>query len=111
MSSMMALIFAMRIKAYKKAAMYVDDDNNATDLEFETNADGCYLCGGGGRNYCNGVFEVVNETLVGAVVSCILLFIYILKLSLFELKNPGLIGNKKHHIDYSCGGIFLLNLT
>ena len=58
MSSMMALIFAMRIKAYKKAEMYVDDDNNAPDLKFETNDDGCYLCGGGGRNYYNGVFEV-----------------------------------------------------
>ena len=55
--------------------------------------------------------RLVNETLVGAVVSCILLLIYILKLSLFKLKSPGLIWNKKHHIDYSYGGIFLFNLT
>ena len=40
--------------------------------------------------------RLVNETLVVAVVNCILLFIYMLKLTLFESKNPGLIGNKKH---------------
>jgi len=32
MAFMMLLIFAKRIKAYKKAAIYADDDNNALDL-------------------------------------------------------------------------------
>jgi len=45
------------------------------------------------------------------MVSCILLFIYMLKLTLFESKNPGLIGNKKHQIDYIYGANSLFNLT
>ena len=55
--------------------------------------------------------RLMNETLVVAVVSCILLFIYMLKLTLFESKNPGLIGNKKHQIDYSYGGNSLFHLA
>jgi hypothetical protein len=43
-----------------------------------------------------GAFKFVNETLVFAVVTCILLFIYNLKLTLFEAPRPVLLEAPKH---------------
>ena len=40
--------------------------------------------------------KFINETLVFAVVTCILLFIYMLKLTLFESKRPILLAAPKH---------------
>jgi len=92
MALMMALIFARRIKAYKKAAIYADDDNNAPDLGLKPMPMSviCVVV----VVVVAGIIamdhlRLVNETLVVAVVSCILLFIYMLKLTLFESKNPG----------------------
>jgi hypothetical protein len=38
----------------------------------------------------------VNETLVFAVVTCVLLFIYMLKLTLFAKRSPVLLAGPKH---------------
>jgi hypothetical protein len=38
----------------------------------------------------------INETLVFAVVTCILLFIYMLKLTLFETRRPVLLAAPRH---------------
>jgi len=111
MASMMGLIFAKRVKAYEKAAIYADEEN-APDIGLRPIPMGVMfalvlLC-----IVIMANLRLVNETLVVAVVSCILLFIYMLKLTLFESKNPGLLGNnKKHQIDYSYGGNSLFNLT
>ncbi len=41
--------------------------------------------------------KFINETLVFAVVTCILLFIYMLKLTLFENRRPVLLAAPRHH--------------
>jgi len=111
MALMMALIFARRIKAYKKLVIYIDDDNNVPDLGLKPIPIGviCVLVVAG--IIAMAYLRLVYETLGVAVVSCTLLLIYMLKLTLFESKNPGLIGNKKHQIDYSYGWNSLFNLT
>ena len=103
MALMMVVIFARRIKAYKKAAIYADDDNNALDLGLKPMPMGviCVVVLVVLLLVVAGIIamdhlRLVNETLVVAVVSFILLFIYMLKITLFESKNPGMIGNKKH---------------
>jgi len=112
MASMMGLIFAKRVKAYEKAAIYADDDENAPDLGLKPIPMGAIFLVALIVIIVMANLRLVNETLVVAVVSCILLFIYMLKLTLFESKNPGLLGNnKKHQIDYSYGGNSLFNLT
>ena len=90
MSAMMLLIFAKRVKAYEKANVYGD--------EYETNYPGLppmamlllfilimtiilFLAN----------LKFVNETLVFSVVVCVLLFIYMLKLTLFETRGPHLL--------------------
>jgi len=90
MSAMMLLIFAKRVKAYEKANVYGD--------EYEANYPGLppmamlllfilimtiilFLAN----------LKFVNETLVFSVVVCILLFIYMLKLTLFETRGPHLL--------------------
>jgi len=111
MASMMGLIFAKRVKAYEKAAIYADDEN-APDLGLKPIPMGLMFVLALVTIIVMANLRLVNETLVVAVVSCILLFIYMLKLTLFESKNPGLLGNnKKHQIDYSYGGNSLFNLT
>ena len=40
----------------------------------------------------------VNETLVFAVVTCIILFIYMLKLTLFENRRPVLLAAPRHEM-------------
>jgi len=103
MSSMMMLIFAKRVKAYEKAAIYGDEGLEKAGVSPTTLA---------------GVFsfvflliiifallKLVNETLVCAVVTCILLFTYMLKITLFETQEPLL--NKKNKVDdYYAGSLF-----
>ena len=43
-------------------------------------------------------FKFVNETLVFAVVTCILVFIYMLKLTLFEPRRPVLLATPQHEL-------------
>jgi hypothetical protein len=44
------------------------------------------------------LLKFVNETLVFAVVTCVLLFIYMLKLTLFDNRRPVLLAAPKHEI-------------
>jgi hypothetical protein len=44
------------------------------------------------------VFKFVNETLVFAVVICILVFIYMLRLTLFEPRRPVLLATPQHEM-------------
>jgi len=94
MGSMMMLIFAKRVKAYEKAAIYQDEEDGPGQglppvvlaLFFIILLTGIIILAN---------LRLVNETLVFAVVTCILLFIYMLKLTLFESKSPALLGSKK----------------
>jgi len=110
MASMMILIFAKRVKAYEKASIYADDDNSP-DLGMPPLPMGILFVSVLIVVIVMALMRLVNETLVVAVVGCILLFIYMLKLTLFESKSPGMLGNKKHEIDYSFGGNSLFKMT
>lgn len=89
MGSMMMLIFAKRVKAYEKAAIYAHEEDGPGQgvppivlaLFFIILLTGIIILAN---------LRLVNETLVFAVVTCILLFIYMLKLTLFESKSPAL---------------------
>jgi len=82
MGAMMLLIFAKRVKAYEKESSYGGEINTHPGLP-PIALGVIFLC-----IYAVIVtlfsLRYVNETLVAAVVSCILLFIYMLKLTLFE---------------------------
>jgi hypothetical protein len=86
MGAMMLLVFAKRVKAYERAAMWGDEPGAPSP----------------GLPPCAmlmlfaivftvvvvlAALKFVNETLVFAVVTCILLFIYMLKLTLFESRK------------------------
>merc|ERR1712038_1144370 len=94
MGSMMMLIFAKRVKAYEKAAIYQDEEDGPGQglppivlaLFFIIVLTGIIILAN---------LRLVNETLVFAVVTCILLFTYMLKLTLFESKSPALLDSKK----------------
>lgn len=86
MGAMMLLVFAKRVKAYERAAMWGD----------EPGAPNPGLPPGAMLMLFAIVFTIivvlaalkfVNETLVFAVVACVLLFIYMLKLTLFESRK------------------------
>jgi len=86
MAAMMLLIFAKRVKAYEKASVYGDDIDQpypglppmAMILVFILIMTVILVLAN---------LKFVNETLVFAVVMCIVLFIYMLKLTLFERKS------------------------
>jgi hypothetical protein len=90
MAAMMLLIFAKRVKAYEKAHIYGDEFDAsypglppmAMVLVFGIILAAIILL---------ARLKLVNETLVFAVVTCILLFIYMLKLTLFENRGPNLL--------------------
>lgn len=87
MSAMMLLIFAKRVKAYERARVYEDEIEMqvpglppmAMVLLFVIIITVIVTLAN---------LKFVNETLVFAVVQCILLFIYMLKLTLFERQTP-----------------------
>lgn len=110
MSAMMCLLFVKRVKAYEKASIYADDEN-APNVGLAPLPMGIIFVTVLVIVIVMAILRLVNETLVVAVVVCILLFIYMLKLTLFESKTPVLLGNKKHQIDYSYGGNSLFKLT
>lgn len=103
MTAMMLLIVAKRVKAQQKSRMYGGDD----------------LGGTGAHRRMPGIppiamaiifvvilatiialakIQFINETLLFAVAACILLFIYMLKLTLFESKQPVLLAAPRHDI-------------
>ena len=89
MAGMMGLIFAKRVKVYEKAAIYADE-SEAPDLGLRPLPMAVIFVLVLVVVIVMAVMRLVNETLVVAVVSCILLFIYMLKLTLFESKNPAI---------------------
>jgi len=93
MGFMMLLVFAKRVKAYEKASIYGDE------MLAEVGMSPAVMVGLFAIIFILvivlAVLKFVNETLVFAVVSCILLFIYMLKITLFESKSPPLLGSKR----------------
>jgi uncharacterized membrane protein YhaH (DUF805 family) len=93
MAAMMLLVVAKRLKAAQKAKTYGDDTYRpgipplAMALIFVVII---------GIVVALAKFKFVNETLVFAVVTCILLFMYMLKLTLFESRRPVLLAAPRH---------------
>lgn len=83
MGAMMLLVFAKRVKAYERAAMW-GDEAGAPNPGLPP----CAMLLLFGIVFTVIVtlaaLKFVNETLVFSVVTCVLLFIYMLKLTLFE---------------------------
>jgi uncharacterized membrane protein YhaH (DUF805 family) len=93
MSAMMLLIVAKRLKAQQKARVYGEDQPMP----------GLRPCAMGilfvlflSTIVTLAKLKFINETLVFAVVTCILLFIYMLKLTLFETRRPILLAAPRH---------------
>ena len=97
MTAMLLLIIAKRLKAQQKARMYGDNHPVpglppfAMAIIFFVIM--CIILG-------LAKVKFINETLVFAVVTCILLFIYMLKLTLFESRRPILLAAPKHDMMY-----------
>ncbi len=104
MGTMMMLIFAKRVKAYEKAAIYGEEGMEQAGMS------PTIVAGGFGfvlfLIFILALLRLVNETLVCAVVVCILLFTYMLKITLFETQEPLLGRKKKKGSDYYGGGLY-----
>jgi uncharacterized membrane protein YhaH (DUF805 family) len=93
LTAMMLLIIAKRLKAQQKARMYGEDQSMpglppcAMAIIFFVVMIVIVTL---------AVLKFINETLVFAVVTCILLFIYMLKLTLFENRRPVLLAAPRH---------------
>jgi len=93
LTAMMLLVVAKRLKAQQKAKMYGDEHPlpglpplGMAIIFAVTMAVIVTLA----------KLKFINETLVFAVVTCILLFIYMLKLTLFENRRPVLLAAPRH---------------
>ena len=96
LTSMMLLIVAKRLKAAQKQRMYLQDEVSLPGLPPITML-AIYVC----IIVIITVmakFKFINETLVFAVVTCLLLFIYMLKLTLFDNRRPVLLAAARHDI-------------
>ena len=92
----MLLIVAKRLKAAQKQRMYLQDEVSLPGLPPITML-AIYVC----IIVIITVmakFKFINETLVFAVVTCLLLFIYMLKLTLFDNRRPVLLAAARHDI-------------
>eukprot|EP01082_Thalassiosira_pseudonana_P009479 g8409.t1 g8409 contig3:21366-23731(-) len=87
MGAMMLLVFAKRVKAYERAAMW-GDEPGAPNPGLPPMAMLMLFATVFTLIVVLATLKFVNETLVFAVVMCILLFIYMLKLTLFESRKP-----------------------
>mmetsp|Transcript_21229 Transcript_21229/g.44116 ORF Transcript_21229/g.44116 Transcript_21229/m.44116 type:complete len:602 (+) Transcript_21229:281-2086(+) len=87
MGAMMLLVFAKRVKAYERAAMW-GDEPGAPNPGLPPMAMLMLFVIVFTIIVVLAVVKFVNETLIFAVVTCILLFIYMLKLTLFESRKP-----------------------
>ena len=94
MTSMMALIVAKRLKSKQKARLYGDTVKPGLS-PFAMSVIFCIIMA---VIITLAKLKFVNETLVFAVVTCILIFIYMLKLTLFERRRPVLLAAPKHDI-------------
>jgi len=90
MAAMMLLVLAKRLKAAERAQIYGDDsEDSSPGLPPICMALLFVLIIGVVAGLAK--LKFVNETLVFAVVTCVLLFIYMLKLTLFETKRSQLL--------------------
>jgi hypothetical protein len=95
LAAMLMLVVAKRLKASQKARIYGDENYKpglpplAMALIFVLVMAIIVTL---------AMLKFVNETLVFAVVTCILLFIYMLKLTLFESRRPVLLAAPRHDI-------------
>ena len=87
MAAMMLLIFAKRVKAYEKARIF-EEALEAQYPGLPPMAMALVFIVIIAIILTLASLKFVNETLVFAVVQCILLFIYMLKLTLFERQTP-----------------------
>lgn len=86
MGAMMLLVFAKRVKAYERAAMW-GDEPGAPNPGLPPCAMLMLFAIVFTIIVVLAALKFVNETLVFAVVTCVLLFIYMLKLTLFESRK------------------------
>lgn len=99
MSAMMLLVFIKRMRAYEKAKIFAGSDglgldsitNSSSNLGIKPSTLGLVFTLILVTILSLARMKFVNETLVFAVVICILLFIYMLKLTLFE-RQPKSVG-------------------
>lgn len=86
MGAMMLLVFAKRVKAYERAAMWGDEPGAPSP-----GLPPCAILMLFGIVFTIilvlAALKFVNETLVFAVLTCVLLFVYMLKLTLFESRK------------------------
>ena len=87
MGAMMLLVFAKRVKAYERSAMW-GDEPGAPDPGLPPCAMLLLFAIVFTVIIVLAALKFVNETLVVAVVTCILFFLYMLKLTLFESRKP-----------------------
>jgi hypothetical protein len=93
LTAMILLIIAKRLKAQQKARMYGEDQTVAglppiaMAMIFVVVMVVIVVL---------AELKFINETLVFAVVTCLLLFIYMLKLTLFEHRKPVLLAAPRH---------------
>jgi len=90
---MMLLVVAKRLKAQQKARIYGDDHPMPGLPPFGMAIVFCVIMA---VIITLAKLKFVNETLVFAVVTCILFFIYMLKLTLFENRRPVLLAAPRH---------------
>lgn len=93
LTAMMLLIVAKRLKAQQKARMY-GDNSSMPGLPPCAMAIIFFMIMG--VIVAMAKLKFINETLVFAVVTCVLLFIYMLKLTLFEKRRPVLLAAPRH---------------
>ena len=95
MGAMMLLVFAKRVKAYERAAMW-GDEPGAPSPGLPPIAMLMLF----GIVFMSVVvlaaLKFVNETLVFAVVTCVLLFLFMLKLTLFESRKQVFLPSRSH---------------
>jgi uncharacterized membrane protein YhaH (DUF805 family) len=92
-TGMMLLVVAKRLKAQQKAKIYGDDQPVPGLPPFGMVIIFSVIIA---VIVTMGKLKFVNETLVFSVVTCVLLFIYMLKLTLFENRRPVLLAAPKH---------------
>lgn len=96
MSAMMLLIVAKRLKSAQKLRAYNQDDAYMPGLPPVAMLS--IYVGIMTIVVVMAKLKFVNETLVFAVVTCLLLFIYMLKLTLFDTRRPVLLAATRHDL-------------
>ena len=93
MSGMMILVVTKRLNAAKKARLYGDESYKPGLPPFAMAIIFFLVVG---TIIVLAKLKFVNATLVFAVVTCIILFIYMLKLTLFQSRRPVLLAAPRH---------------